>query len=182
VFLGRIYPVKGLPMLVAAWARARPAGWRLLIAGPDEAGHRREVEACVAAAGLSDVVSFAGPVWGEAKTALLRDADLFVLPSHSESFGMALAEALAHGLPVLTTTAVPWPMLEARGCGWRAEPTVEALADALATASACDGPTLSAMGQAGRALVAAEFGWGRAAAAFAALYAELRAAPTGIAA
>ena len=60
MFLGRIYPVKGLPMLIEAWARVRPAGWRLVIAGPDEAGHRREVEAAVAAAGLAEVVSFPG--------------------------------------------------------------------------------------------------------------------------
>jgi len=173
VFLGRIYPVKGLPMLVDAWARARPAGWRLVIAGPDEAGHQGEVEAAVAAAGLSDVVGFPGPVAGEAKSALLRQADLFVLPSHSESFGMALAEALAHATPVLTTTAVPWPQLEARQCGWRAPPTPEGLADALRVATARDPATLRAMGAAGRALVAAEYGWPRIASAFLALYEDL---------
>lgn len=109
LFLGRLYPVKGLPMLVEAWAKVRPANWRLVIAGPDEAGHQGVVERAVAAAGLGEAVSFAGPVAADAKTALLRDADLFVLPSHSESFGMAVAEALAHRTPVLTTTAVPWP-------------------------------------------------------------------------
>jgi glycosyltransferase involved in cell wall biosynthesis len=173
VFLGRIYPVKGLQMLVEAWARARPAGWRLLIAGPDEAGHRREVEAAVAAAGLSDVVSFPGPVWGKAKTKLLLGADLFVLPSHSESFGMALAEALAHGAPALTTTAVPWPALEARQCGWRAAPAADALAAALRVATACDRQTLRAMGAAGRELIAAEYGWPQIAGAFVALYEAL---------
>ncbi len=132
LFLGRLYPVKGLPMLVEAWARARPRDWRLVIAGPDEAGHRAVVEAVVAAAGLGEAVSFTGPVAGEAKTALLRGADVLVLPSHSESFGMVVAEALAHGTPVLTTTAVPWPALEARQCGWRAAPTADALAEALA--------------------------------------------------
>ncbi|HWF78722.1 MAG TPA: glycosyltransferase [Caulobacteraceae bacterium] len=170
VFLGRIYPVKGLPVLVEAWARVRPAGWRLVIAGPDEAGHRREVEAAIAAAGLGEVVSFPGPVAGEAKAALLQGADLFVLPSHSESFGMALAEALAHGAPVLTTTAVPWPALEARQCGWRAPPTVEGLAEGLRVATARDRQTLRAMGRAGRELIAAEYGWPRIASAFVALY------------
>ncbi len=117
LFLGRIYPVKGLPMLVEAWARTRPPGWRLVIAGPDEAGHRAEVERRVAQAGLGDMVSFPGPVHGDAKSAVLGAADLFVLPSHSESFGMAVAEALAHEVPVLTTTAAPWPQLTERGCG-----------------------------------------------------------------
>ncbi len=173
VFLGRIYPVKGLPMLIEAWARVRPAGWRLVIAGPDEAGHRREVEAAVAAAGLADVVSFPGAVSGEAKSALLQGADLFVAPSHSESFGMALAEALAHGAPVLTTTAAPWPALEARQCGWRVAPTADALAEALRIATTRDRQTLRAMGAAGRALIAAEYGWPRIAGAFVALYEDL---------
>ena len=121
-FLGRLYPVKGLPMLVEAWARVRPpAGWRLLIAGPDEAGHRRVVERAVAAAGLGEVVTLLGPVAGAAKAALLRDADLFVLPSYSESFGMAVAEALAHATPVLTTIggALAWPWKRAAAAGAR---------------------------------------------------------------
>jgi glycosyltransferase involved in cell wall biosynthesis len=172
VFLGRIYPVKGLPMLVQAWARVRPAGWRLVIAGPDEAGHRGEVEAGVAAAGLTDSISFPGPVAGAVKAALLAGADLFVLPSHSESFGMALAEALAHGAPVLTTTAVPWPQLETRQCGWRTAPTVDGLAEGLRVATARDRATLEAMGAAGRAL-AAEYGWPRTADTFVALYESL---------
>jgi hypothetical protein len=108
LFIGRIYPVKGLPMLIEAWARVQPSGWRLEIAGPDEAKHQAEVEHAVAAASLSEVVSFIGPVYGSAKRSALFNADLLVLPSHSESFGMVVAEALAHGLPVLTTTATPW--------------------------------------------------------------------------
>jgi len=170
LFLGRIHPVKGLPMLIEAWARARPIGWRLVIAGPDEAGHQREVEAAIATAGLGDVVSFPGAAFGEAKTRLLCEADLVVAPSHSESFGMAVAEALAHATPVLTTTAAPWPMLETRGCGWRVAPTTKALADALRDAADCDAPTLRRMGAAGRLLIEADFGWAKIAGRFAALY------------
>jgi glycosyltransferase involved in cell wall biosynthesis len=177
LFLGRIYPVKGLPMLIEAWARVRPVGWRLVIAGPDEAGHSREVEAKVAAHGLGGVVSFAGPVAGVAKTALLRDADLLVAPSLSESFGMAIAEALAHRVPVLTTTAAPWPALEARGCGWRATPTVEAFAQALSVAIASDPGARLTMGEAGRAFVAAEYGWPGIAQSFLTLYRELAGHP-----
>ena len=170
LFLGRIYPVKGLPMLIDAWARVRPSPWRLVIAGPDETGHRRVVEAAVAAAGLGGDVSFVGPVEGEAKTALLRAADLFVAPSHQESFGLAIAEALAHALPVLTTTAVPWPALEDRGCGWRAAPGPAALAQALRSATSIEPDALRAMGEAGRAYVATEFGWSGVAARFLELY------------
>ena len=173
LFLGRIYPVKGLPMLIDAWAKVRPANWRLVIAGPDEAGHRRLVEDAVAAAGLGDVVRFVGPVFGAAKTTWLQEAELFVLPSHSESFGMAVAEALAHATPVLTTTAVPWPALEQHRCGWRAAPDADALAATLRLAFACDAATLAGMGAVGRAYVASSLGWARIAAQFAALYQRL---------
>ena len=170
VFLGRLYPVKGLPMLVEAWARVRPPGWRLVIAGPDQGGHRRVVETAIAAARLGGVVTLLGEVSGPAKDELLSDADLFVLPSHSESFGMALAEALAHATPVLTTTAVPWPALEQRGCGWRCAPTPDGLAEALRIATACDDATRREMGAVGRAIVGETLGWRGVAGRFLALY------------
>ena len=173
LFLGRLYPVKGLPMLIEAWSRVRPPGWRLVIAGPDEAGHQAVLEAAVAAAGLAEVVSFTGAVEGEAKASLLRDADFLVLPSHSESFGMVVAEALAHGTPVLTTTAAPWPTLEQRRCGWRSAPTPGAIAEVLGEATSCDRSTLQAMGAAGRAFVAETLGWDRIAGEFVALYERL---------
>ena len=173
LFLGRIYPVKGLPMLVEAWARVRPAGWLLQIVGPDEAGHRAEVEKAVAAAGLNEVISFVGPLDGHAKRFVLLEADLFVLPTHSESFGMVIAEALAHGLPVLTTTGAPWPMLPQRGCGWWVDPTVDGIAEGLRQSTSLDSTTLQAMGAMGRELVAAEFGWMRVARQFVAIYEDL---------
>lgn len=170
LFVGRIYPVKGLPMLVEAWARVRPEGWVLEIAGPDEAGHRAQVEAAVRAAGLTDVVRFLGPVAGLEKQQAFERADLFVLSSHSESFGMAVGEALAHGLPVLATRAAPWPMLEARGCGWWVDTSAQGLADGLRQATARSPGELRAMGARGRALIAADFSWDAAASAFLRLY------------
>ncbi len=173
LFLGRIYPVKGLPMLVEAWGRVRPPGWRLQIVGPDEAGHRAEVEKAVLAAGLGEAISFLGPVHGEAKRAILFDADLFVLPTHSENFGMAIGEALAHGLPVLTTTAAPWSMLLQRGCGWSVEPTVDGIAEGLQQATLPDSVMLREMGAKGREFVEAEFARERIAKEFVALYADV---------
>jgi glycosyltransferase involved in cell wall biosynthesis len=173
LFLGRIYPVKGLPMLVEAWARVRPEGWILQIAGPDEAGHRSEVEKAVCAAGLDGVVSFTGPAHGQTKHSVFFNADLFVYPSHSENFGMAIAEALAHGLPVLTTTGTPWSLLPERGCGWWIDATVDGIAEGLRQATSCDSTTLRAMGARGHELVVAEFGWERVAKQFVATYEQL---------
>jgi glycosyltransferase involved in cell wall biosynthesis len=159
--LGRIYPIKGLPMLIEAWARARPDGWILRIAGPDEAGHQKQVEKAVIAAGLGQVVSFTGPLAYGMKKSAFFDAELFVLPTHSESFGIVVAEALAHGLPVLTTTGAPWSILPQSGCGWWVDATVDGIAEGLRQATVLDPETLWSMGAKGRALVSGQFGWKR---------------------
>lgn len=159
LFLGRLHPIKGLSLLIQAWGRLRPRGWRLDIAGPDEAGYRAVLEREVVAASLAESVRFLGSLDGEAKQRAFADADLFVLPSYSESFGMAAGEALAHGLPVLTTTGVPWPMIAARGCGWSVPCTAEGIAQGLAEATSLDSSVLATMGRKGRELVQSEFAW-----------------------
>jgi glycosyltransferase involved in cell wall biosynthesis len=163
LFLGRIYPIKGLLMLVEAWARVRPDGWLLRIAGPDEDGHQKQVEKAVAAAGLGEAVSFTGPVGYQMKKSTFFNADLVVLPSHSESFGIVVAEALAHGLPALTTTGTPWSILPESGCGWWVDATVDGIAEGLRQATTLDPEALRSMGAKGRALVIARFGWKRVA-------------------
>jgi glycosyltransferase involved in cell wall biosynthesis len=159
LFLGRIYPVKGLPMLIEAWARVRPNGWVLRVAGPNEAGHQKQVEKAVSKAGLGEVVSFLGPISHAMKDPVFMSSDLFVLPSYSENFGMAVAEALAHGLPVLTTTGTPWPMLPEIGCGWWVDPTVDGLEQGLRQATTLDAEALQEMGEKGRALIYKRFTW-----------------------
>jgi glycosyltransferase involved in cell wall biosynthesis len=173
LFLGRLYPVKGLPDLVEAWSRVAPTGWRLVIAGPDEAGHLDELKRLVSARRLQQVITFAGPVTGEAKRSLFLTADLFVLPTRSESFGMAIAESLAHAVPVLTTTAAPWPLLEEHSCGWRVTPDVDGLADGLTSATSSDPQLLASMGQRGREAVIVQFKWENVAHRFAAEYARI---------
>jgi glycosyltransferase involved in cell wall biosynthesis len=170
LFLGRINPVKGLRMLIEAWSRVRPQDWRLSIVGPDEEGHRLDIERAVAAAKLTDAVSFTGLLEGEAKSAALRGAQLLVLPSRSESFGTVVAEALAHGVPVLTTSRTPWGMIESHGCGWCVEPSTDAIAIGLREATSQSAETLREMGANGRRFVAAEFGWDAIADQFMAAY------------
>ena len=86
-------------------------GWRLVIAGPDEQGTLKALKTQVARLGLEESVVFAGPVYGAEKERLLRAADVFVLPSRSENFGIAVAEALACGVPVVCTKGAPWEEL-----------------------------------------------------------------------
>lgn len=131
LFLSRIHPKKGLPLLVQAWKLVDPKGWQLLIAGPDENGHQSEIESLVDELGLGCQIQFTGAVDDSAKWQSYVDADLFVLPSHNENFGIVIAEAMASGTPVLTTTSTPWSVLRDERIGWWVDPTVEAIASGL---------------------------------------------------
>jgi glycosyltransferase involved in cell wall biosynthesis len=159
LFLSRIHPKKGLPMLIDAWEEVRPHGWELVIAGPSESKHRGELEAEVQKHGLQDVVSFLGPVADENKWTLYRESDLFVLPTHSENFGVVVAEALASGIPALTTTGAPWSVLEERKCGWWVDPEESAIAGALREATQYTDKERLEMGRRGRKLVVKQFSW-----------------------
>jgi glycosyltransferase involved in cell wall biosynthesis len=159
LFVGRIYPVKGLLNLVAAWGKVRASGWRIVIAGPDEAGHQAEVRRAIADAGLEGCFEFPGPVHDEAKWDLYRAADLFVLPSFTENFGLVVAEALACGVPVITTRGAPWAELGERGCGWWVEIGAEPLAAALREAMSLSDAERREMGARGRLLVEEKYAW-----------------------
>lgn len=159
LFLSRIHPKKGLPMLLDAWADLRPSNWHLLIVGPDEQNHRSALEEQAREQRLEEVVEFQGPVSDEDKWSLYRESDLFVLPTHSENFGVVVAEALASGIPVLTTTGAPWAVLEERDCGWWVEPEVDALTQALQEATESSDAQRLAMGNRGRELVEEQFSW-----------------------
>lgn len=152
LFLSRLHPVKGLPTLLDAWARLRPVGWRLVIAGPDEGGHLQQVQAHIRRLGIGDWVEYVGEVRDEVKSRLYRTADLFVLPTHTENFGLVIAEALAHGVPVITTKGAPWADLQTHGCGWWVDIGEEPLRVALREAIALSDATRRDMGARGRQL------------------------------
>jgi glycosyltransferase involved in cell wall biosynthesis len=173
LFVGRIYPVKGLPLLVEAWNRVRPQGWKMLLMGPDEAGHRKEVEAAIAKNRLGDVFEFLGELKDEAKDEIYRQAQLFILPSYTENFGLVVAEALAHGLPVVTTQGTPWSGLTQKRCGWWVPTSVDGLAQGIQEACSLNLEDLNSMGERGRLWMQKEFGWNRVAAHMKMMYQNL---------
>jgi glycosyltransferase involved in cell wall biosynthesis len=134
----------------------------LRIIGPSEVGHDEELRTLVATLGLHRV-SIGGPVYGDAKLAAIRAADLFVLPSLNENFAITVAEALAVGTPVIATKGSPWEGLESEGCGWWIDHGVGPLAAALTKAMLVPRPTLRAMGEKGKAWVKRDFSWDRVA-------------------
>lgn len=161
LFLSRITPKKGLPMLLQAMASLQQqlGDWKLVIAGVDEFGHQPEVEALVRQLGLQPYVQFVGPLYGQDKRDAFAAAELFVLPSHSEGAPVVILEALGAGVPVLTTQASPWQELVTHQCGWWTEISQDAIADALHDAFQQSPATLRAMGARGKQLIRARYTW-----------------------
>lgn len=171
LFLSRIHQKKGLLNLVEAWHRLRPDGWEVVIAGPDENGHEAEVRERISEHGLEKDFVFTGPVKGAEKWKLYQGADLFVLPTHSENFGIVVAEALSCGVPAITTRGAPWSDLVDHNCGWWIEVGVDPLVEALAQATRMSAADRSAMGGRGRELVDRKYTWSQVALALESVYA-----------
>ncbi|GAV19891.1 D-inositol 3-phosphate glycosyltransferase [Mariprofundus micogutta] len=153
LFLSRIHSKKGLLNLIRAWGQLKLDGWRLCLAGPDDVNHLSEVMTLAKKLGVNDSVEYVGVVDGEEKSKLYYSSDLFVLPTFSENFGVVVAEALAHGVPVITTKGAPWSDLESYGCGWWVDIGVEPLVIALHEAMTLSDNKRQVMGELGREYV-----------------------------
>jgi glycosyltransferase involved in cell wall biosynthesis len=132
--VGALVPRKGYDVLLAALAKVRDLPWRLTIVGARDRSPATaaELDAAIAALDLTGRVNLAGIVSSERLAALYAEADVFVLPSRFEGYGMAFAEALAHGVPVVGTTAGAIPETVPAGAGILVPPDdVAALATAL---------------------------------------------------
>jgi glycosyltransferase involved in cell wall biosynthesis len=133
LFLGRMHRIKRLDLLVDAFAelRATHPDAHLVLAGPDEQGLLPGLQRRLSA--HADRLHAIEAVHGDDKWALIKDADVMVQCSDSESFGMAVVESLAVGVPVVATRTCPWSVLEERECGFWVEQSAPAIAAALRT-------------------------------------------------
>lgn len=155
LFLSRLHVKKGVEFLLEAVANVQGllAGYSVCIAGEGDEEYVRQLKRKVRQLGIEGIVDFCGYVYEDKKWNLFREADLFVLPTYSENFGIVVAEALACGTPVITTKGAPWRDLETYRCGWWTEIGTKATEDALRNFLSLTSDELKTMGRNGRKLV-----------------------------
>ena len=171
LFVSRMHPKKGVLELVEAWNKIRPRDWKCelvyTVSGDFEREYETKVKKRVDELGLQDQFIFTGALNDDEKWAAYARADLFVLPTYSENFGIVVAEALWAGVPVITTKGTPWKDLEDRKCGkWIDLPKEgsnpsdwSALVSALECMLLMSNDERREMGERGRNLVEEKYTW-----------------------
>jgi glycosyltransferase involved in cell wall biosynthesis len=120
LFLGRIHSKKGCDLLIEAFSQvlSQDPDWRMVIAGPDQVGWQSALTDLARRSGVEHLITWPGMIYGDVKYGALNAAEVFVLPSHQENFGLAVAEALACGIPVLISERVNiWREVQQDGAG-----------------------------------------------------------------
>jgi glycosyltransferase involved in cell wall biosynthesis len=160
LFMGRIHQKKGCDLLIEAFAEVlgQQADWHLVMAGPDQVGWREDLNYRAAELGMAQRITWTGMLGGTMKWGALRAAEIFVLPSHQENFGIAVAEALAAGVPTLISNKVNiWREIEADAAGIVSEDTLEGTCGLLQSYMELPGEKQQAMRQAARNCFEARF-------------------------
>ncbi len=156
LFLSRIHPKKGIEILIESWALIDPSlkkNWQVKIVGNGETKYIQSLKKYILTKNLEKEIFILGPAFGKDKIKAYQDADLFVLPTYSENFGIVVAEALASGIPVITTKGAPWQELNTLDAGWWIDIGVEPLVQALNQALQCTDEKRHQLGINGRKLV-----------------------------
>lgn len=158
LFLGRLHHVKGIDWLIEAWTCLETdfPDWELYIVGPTDPSYAREIERFKQVV-HGHRVTFTGPQHDHEKLRTMAGADLFVLPSRTENFGLTAAEALMMEVPVIATKGTPWSGLPDEGAGWWIEPGAEALELSLREAMSLSELDLHRKGQKGRKWIERDF-------------------------
>src|ERR1039458_7249224 len=152
LYLARIHEKKGLGMLLKAWADLEQIfpDHVLVVGGSGTPEYEDQCRRAISDLGISGRCLWLGRVSETEKTRAYMNASFYVLPSFSENYGNTIAEALAHGTPVITTTATPWSDVRRIGCGWVVPPDLEPLRSALREALNTSPGQLRDMGERGR--------------------------------
>ncbi|MBZ5684394.1 MAG: glycosyltransferase [Acidobacteriia bacterium] len=171
LYLGRLHPIKGIESLLEACRIVEGAlpDWHLYVAGTGSPSYVDFLRSKVQALGLSKRVEFVGEVFEKNKEALFAKSDVALVPSHIENFGIVVAEALAHAVPVIASKGTPWIGLEKNRCGLWVDNDPESLATAIRKIHTLP---LQEMGLRGRAWMEKDFSWGSVCGEMLAVYRE----------
>jgi len=158
LFLSRLHPKKGVSELLHVWKviQDKNLDWELVICGFDENNYKKSLLRLSEQLSLKRVF-WLGAVYGEKKNKLYQSCDLFILLSHSENFGLVIAEALSFGLPVITTNRTPWIELNKKKCGWYIELKMKKIISTLNYAMKLSDAKRFRMGKRGRKWIIKDF-------------------------
>ena len=156
MYIGRLDPMKGIENLLRALSLLDKSIAVLDIYGSGDCTYAASLAELGRSLGLNGRMQFHGHVEGEAKQRAFLEANVCVIPSHSENFGMVVAEALVHGVPVIASRATPWAEVEVMGCGLWVDNSPRELAKAIMWMRESD---LEAMGGRGRRWMEVAFSW-----------------------
>jgi glycosyltransferase involved in cell wall biosynthesis len=162
LFLSRVDKIKGLDVLIKSFAKIKNKlqNVDILIGGPiHDQAYFHYISKLITKHKIFDRVFFTGMLTGEKRINAYAAAKLFILPSYSENFGIVVAEALAAGIPVITTTGTPWSELEEYNCGWWIDLSVENLKNSILAAFELSEAKREEMGRNGKKLIKEKYGW-----------------------
>lgn len=159
LFLSRVHVKKGINFLVEAAdvLHNELQGYKILVAGEGDADYVEAMKRMICDRGLQDIVQLIGGVYGDEKWRLFQTSDFFVLPTHSENFGLAIAESLASGTPVITTVGTPWSDLNSSEAGAWIKIGTEPLVETLRRFLGLSEDELETMGHNGRKLIETKY-------------------------
>jgi glycosyltransferase involved in cell wall biosynthesis len=156
LYLGRLHPIKGIENLVQAVKLIENKEVSLTICGNGDEAYMRTLHKLVHDLKLDGRIEFQGHVDGTNKFSAFMQADICIVPSFSENFGMVVAEALAHGVPVVASKGTPWVDLENKGCGVWVDNSPSALAEGILRIREMD---LETMGHNARQWMGSSYKW-----------------------
>ena len=159
LFLSRVHVKKGINYLIEAAdiLRNELQGYKIVVAGEGDADYIATLKQQIVDKGLQDIIQLIGGVYGDKKWELFQTSDFFVLPTHSENFGLAIAESLASGTPVITTVGTPWNNLNSSNSGAWIEIGTQPLVETLRRFLALSDGELETMGKNGRKLIETKY-------------------------
>lgn len=159
LFLSRLHPVKGLDLLLKSLSLLRPVDWTCQIVGSGSTQYENYLRQEINRLKLVDYIQLSGPLLGVQKDEAFASASAFILPSYSESYGIAIAEAMSWSLPVITTTSTPWLDISDYGLGWCVPSNSLEISQALFSLFTTDSFTRQQLGRKSRDYVAAKLAW-----------------------